>query len=837
MSNYHLPIKYTKGFGYSDNVALPQETVWGDFVDTLSHFKITPPEDKSKVVSFIPVRMVKATRLLENAREMYMLVLDYDESSTISQAIEQFKQYEFVLYSSYNHQHQKGGKPACDRFRIVFPLLKPIKKNVWKSTQDSSQGIAYHLLSFAQGVDPACLTFSQLYTLPCHRPGDTPVFIHNEGDLLDISGWPSIRDPRKVDIVATTPLPTSTVVPDKKTLPPDTVFRTQQGNILFGDVNKYIGHVYCPIHHDNSPGEFINVKGDSAWFVCHKCGTFHRSKPITFVETFSQQTKEKKRKHALEELVSLPDFVRPYDLTKRKKMLQKKFGHLKQTHNLLFTAEGFGKSSLASYWVSKHHPVILSCKSNAQAAEQASRFISEGIKVQLVVSADYRLRTEYQVTATHYAKTNPWEGERVNEKETLNSIVSEKKITMEEAKSLWASLQAPPPNQLQHQLIITTHARVAAWSRIQSSKIATLREEKLGESVHTTLPSLMRALQKSGELYIKPNTIVMFDDPSYSDFQQLYPYVERWDKGKFAIREIQGRKYFIRPDEYKMGYGLTKCKIVFTTTEIITSELIKKNYPSIYAPDDLIPDERLFAGRVEVYKTKLVREKYDGMLSVLHHRALRTSEYVVYIGDGSGNRINLVNNKGQNSLSAQDTIIKISKPHLSKIILLCDELGWSQSDQNAVGTIIALDAAHQAIGRNSGYRWYDQQREDPPTCIVLIDPSMYQNFLLNTRYYINAIGNLDIDSRPSPPSDSTWDTQFLYWARNLIKYMGTQQYLLHDTQAAIAESGLLNRLARVRRILKSLRHILDTEKMTDETREKIISVMQVIEQKLPPPHH
>jgi hypothetical protein len=113
-----------------------------------------------------------------------------------------------------------------------------------------------------------------------------------------------------------------------------------------------------------------------------------------------------------------------------------------------------------------------------------------------------------------------------------------------------------------------------------------------------------------------------------------------------------------------------------------------------------------------------------------------------YIADGQGAVINLVNNKGQNVFAGKDIVIEISEPHYELVTRFIDELhdhGWEESDRNALKVVLALDALQQAIGRNSGYRWSDQEKNAQRRCIVLCEPKLHSALIKAMRYHVGSV--------------------------------------------------------------------------------------------------
>ncbi len=68
-------------------------------------------------------------RASENFLSCGFLALDFDDGWTVAEAMaDQFiRKYAAIIYTTASHQQEKNGKPACDRFRVVFILEKPIQ--------------------------------------------------------------------------------------------------------------------------------------------------------------------------------------------------------------------------------------------------------------------------------------------------------------------------------------------------------------------------------------------------------------------------------------------------------------------------------------------------------------------------------------------------------------------------------------------------------------------------------------------------------------------------------------------------------------------------------------
>ncbi|MBU1668509.1 hypothetical protein KKC13_08800 [bacterium] len=54
-----------------------------------------------------------------------MIILDFDDGMSLDEAKYIFKQYTNIIATTKSHQKEKNGI-VCDRFRVVFPLIKPL---------------------------------------------------------------------------------------------------------------------------------------------------------------------------------------------------------------------------------------------------------------------------------------------------------------------------------------------------------------------------------------------------------------------------------------------------------------------------------------------------------------------------------------------------------------------------------------------------------------------------------------------------------------------------------------------------------------------------------------
>lgn len=175
-----------------DNKVKPKYTYeldWIDFVEWCSEPTIVNCKEDAKLISpveFYPIDDAELTddgkhvrRCGDNVKQWTMLPIDVDKDMTIKQALTEFKDYEFVMYTSFNHQKPKGDEPPCDRFRLFFLLEHPVNNEDFKCRRNS-------LKQFVEFLDPTSLSVSRSFYVPSCSKEMYPesLFFHNKGKKL-----------------------------------------------------------------------------------------------------------------------------------------------------------------------------------------------------------------------------------------------------------------------------------------------------------------------------------------------------------------------------------------------------------------------------------------------------------------------------------------------------------------------------------------------------------------------------------------------------------------------------------------------------------------------------
>jgi hypothetical protein len=322
---------------------------------------------------------------------------------------------------------------------------------------------------------------------------------------------------------------------------------------------------------------------------------------------------------------------------------------------------------------------------------------------------------------------------------------------------------------------------------------------------------------------IPDDAIVVFDDPSKNDFMRLKDFENRFadamiDRKRISRTTIDRHEYFVKPNTLVKGYGFRTQSLVFTTTELITSQLIHSNYEKVYQPK-LMPDQKMDAGNIHVLKTEMVRQRFDGLLPPIMERIKKEGFEFEYIADGQGNQYNLTNSKGQNKFVGKNTVVEISHSCKEEITRTRHELGWGKEDLFTIKLAIALDQVQQAIGRNCGYRWSDEhlwgdvKTDGGPTCIVLCEPHLYKEMLKNMRYAVTS--TMDVDAYQKGSGKRQRDTllnSITWFLQNHTTYIcvglkAPYRQFKDDVRHCLEACSPNRREARKKRLLNSLKQL------------------------------
>jgi len=573
----------------------------------------------------------------------------------------------------------------------------------------------------------------------------------------------------------------------------------------------------------------------------------------------------------------------PYDRKRRTQMLKKHVLSFLEGDDdmLLYGFEGFGKSYSTSVITSQKHKLVCVSISNSQAEEQAESFRSYGIKSQFIPSIKYCIeQAGYEVETNEVA--HPWGGEDINKAHTLLNMMQSNKCPYDEEDdeaSEWAEeewnrlLDWKEPQWKRHDVICTTMARLGSWGYklTQDEEIIKRRlEKKSFEKIDkflamkggmklmqvtkalmkidslTDLNKKIRAQQKTfaerKQKLLPRGTILFYDDPNVESLWKYKPYEDKWENvqlfGKTIEKKmINGKMYFVRPEELEVGYGLDEYRKIFTTTEKALGFLLADDYEKkglkLFIPD-LMPENKMVAGDLTIIKTNIVGKARDGLLPVIMKRIKKEGFDFTYIANGQGCPHNLVNTKGRNDFQDEDVIVEISMNNYSVIEHWMAEMGVDSTDADKpkwrIQVILALDAMHQAIGRNSGYRWSDKEDKERRKCVILCEPKLFNAIVDESRYHFNhvvddVVAAVCLDRGKYKNLESVVMWYIAYFKRYIRSGVGQERNaFMNDYNSVVSKLNSLQRFVFKKRFGIAIKNLIKTTKNDKVLHEKILKI-------------
>lgn len=725
---------------------------------------------------------IRVRRKQINAKQVDMLIVDYDNGITIEEAMRRFGTYEYVGYTSYRHLYD--GK--THKFRLIFPLSTPIpcSSGANEAIEQIEDGIFYRLeqsiLKFAPGSDPSAYNGIQPFFPPSAPPERIEIAKSwsNQGKLLDWTDW---------DIESTTCSPQSSK--NKATargvknfrLDPEQEFTHPAGMVTAAEVIGKIEKVTCPFHEDKKGSEFI-VRHDSGVvsFTCKHCGTFSLAPVIEEEEEWQEQPlveysdvwwlhDDKDRMTSFLEEVKQKILSDSGKKPISRYQLQGRPATYEFKSHILYLPEGSGKSRLALSFLSDppyqyfsdrpakyHHQIIFASKSWDQAIEHYKSFkptldkIGRSGKVLMSFAAMIERRFGVKISR-HDAY--PFEVGKIKDEETIKEIVEKSKLSERFVRLVWNFLLIDKVrySTYTHPDVESDAARLSDESLSNEFEYLDRSNELSPAIVFTTFAQLRLITAKKDR--IPENWIIWLDDPDISDLIDIKRASESEKKRKpkkiSGDQEyipktalINGTLYDLRDADSSLGAALSNHRCIYTTTERVTlrklEDLLHKRKEAYEVHGERF---RVTGGKITILGTKTVQKKNDALIPLYLRRVgSELKNDPILIADGIPSQFNHTTNKGRNDLTKRDILVEISYPHPSQIKIICDSMGLDfNNHRDQMTKELMLDKTHQAIGRNSGFRTNDGE------CVVLVDPKQHKFIVNECSYEVDSSNSVIID--------------------------------------------------------------------------------------------
>lgn len=725
----------------------------------------------------------KQINLIEND----CFVVDYDDTSSIGEVRERFQNFEYILYTSYRHLHDE----KTEKFRVIIPFKTPIPS--WREFDEygniADEGDWYKVKESLKQITGPCDNTSfnpnTIYNLPSCPSSRVDVSFseHHKGEPLD---WTLLEKIALKPNHSTSTLPTNQNI-DKGYLPPDTILHTKTGDIKLSEVTGTIQGILCPNpeHNDQKGSEFAKrVEHSGNIFVyCKKCNKSYFMKRDSYSTSdekpLSPQQKRIQYEQLLDDLFEYPDskiYQDPEDreLVKKeldsiKKIINEDVGYTRGAphpvtidlhtrrykSHIIYMTEGAGKSRLVLDMANDGQKIIFACKSWDQVEGKFKEYTEAGkagdFGVKIIRSKDAKARSRFNTKVIRGEQKHPFTPAKILDEETIEAFIQNNPdLSPEFIRLSWQFFETDKlsfneiPYQQEQGPDIFFDDEITPSLADNNTKI-----------ILTTFEQLR--IYRLKNVYIPKDWLIWFDDPDIMDVVDIEPYdTKKWEelsdeKLEKKTRDINGKTYFKRNPEQSLGYALKQYKCIYTTTEIITRRGIESMMKD--RQEEFITHDKMYnisGGHITILGTEMVRKRYDGVIPLLARRLTKEKHPTLLIADGLSTEINHSNNKGRNDLSKTNLLVELSIPHPAQIRTICDSLSLPfKSNRTEITRSIVLDRLHQAIGRNSGYRWHGYK------CVVLVDKSIHKNIIDETRYRIDDENSVIIDRTKSMSSKDT----------------------------------------------------------------------------------
>jgi len=694
-----------------------------------------------------------------NIVESDLFVIDYDGGVTLNDMLDRFKDYEFIYYTSYRHLYDG----ETEKFRLIFPFHKPIPS--WVKNNEYGVCIDYgewyqvidSLKEFSGPCDPTSFIPNTMYHIPSTHESrvDLSKSGYNKGKLLNWEEFDLVSFEESENTSYTTQSVTGNK--SERYLLPDQILETQKGNVVVSEITGVISGVKCPFHNDKKGTEFVRkveVSGN-IFLRCNTCvekfymrskeSVLHFNKKIT-----NTKPPKDSKVCTFDELLEFDDDRRYFD-SKDRVRVTKQLDEIKKSietsridkSHILYLPEGSGKSHLVIQMATEGKRIIFCCKSWSQVESKYQEYerigIKEGFRVQVVRSKDGKFRKRFDTKPIRVKQKYPFSSSKIDLESTINEIEKNNPSLSSEFVRICCELFDSDS------LSFDSVSHPTVDEEGYSDEITKSITDPNTRIVLTTFEQLRIHKLKNNKI---PNDwIVWIDDPDNNDVIDINPYHNSgWnelheDDIEKKTKLIGDRRYFTRPCERSLGYSVMDRKVIYTTTEIITLqaiELMMKKRGEEYILHNKM--DNLVGGKITVLGTDKVWKRFDGIIPLLTRRLSKKNYKTKLISDGLSSEINHSNNKGRNDLNITNLLVELSAPHPEQVKTLCDalEVEYKKVGNDLKRTIV-LDQLHQAIGRNSGFRWKGYQ------CVALVDKGIHQSILENVRYKIDTDNSVLID--------------------------------------------------------------------------------------------
>lgn len=148
-------ISFSTFYNVFDSVPKTSAVTFHRFAQLFSQPSLSPEKQDNTALMWSPARWpVGSTRRLKaEVLDVSCLVLDFDHGTTLQEEATRWKDYAFLLHTSYRHTRE------AHRFRVILPLKEPVLLEDWDEVWAWGESVS-------PAADPKCRDAGHVYAMP-----------------------------------------------------------------------------------------------------------------------------------------------------------------------------------------------------------------------------------------------------------------------------------------------------------------------------------------------------------------------------------------------------------------------------------------------------------------------------------------------------------------------------------------------------------------------------------------------------------------------------------------------------------------------------------------------
>jgi hypothetical protein len=179
-----------------DKTPRQHRATWEQLRQSFTRFKVHDGEKKALSAWSPTLYKEGARRGSSGVVSISALVLDYDDGTSIDEALDCWGWRPGILHTSWSHEL------SCPRFRVIMPLAEPVAAEDWPAVfawavrwssrltnpEDIGGPEDWHKAELQPTIDPVCKDPGRLYYVPAIRSEDWPRYATSWAPTTELLG-------------------------------------------------------------------------------------------------------------------------------------------------------------------------------------------------------------------------------------------------------------------------------------------------------------------------------------------------------------------------------------------------------------------------------------------------------------------------------------------------------------------------------------------------------------------------------------------------------------------------------------------------------------------------